>query len=143
MSDALALAWPMGVEQLASSDAKVRHEAVAELQKRATPDDATLLLILFADPDPLVREIALRAMGERPATRGPTHWSPAEGSRRHVRAAVLKQFAEKPPTATTIGKIAEYASAEKDSDLVVHAVRVFRAGQGWDGAAGAAEFDDA
>jgi HEAT repeat protein len=44
-----------------------------------------------------------------------------------VRAAVLKQFAEKPPTATTLGKIAEYATAEKDSDLVVHAVRVFRA----------------
>src|SRR6185437_252943 len=47
----------------------------------------------------------------------------------NVRAAVLKQLAEK-PSPNVVPKIAEFVAAEADVDLVVHAVRVLRSAGG-------------
>lgn len=58
-SDALVLAWPGGLDRLADGDSRQRVEATEELAKRATAADQQLLLELFSDPDPLVREISL------------------------------------------------------------------------------------
>jgi HEAT repeat protein len=130
MSDALALAWPGGVEQLASSDAETRRAGVVELQKRATAQESGLLLELFADPDPVVRQISLRTLGTV-AGKGATE--PLLGLLSdpdpNVRAEVLKQLMEK-PVLSAVGKVADYAVAENSVDLVVHAVRVFRAAGG-------------
>src|SRR5206468_8143466 len=60
-TDELALSWPGGIERLAAPDARTRHRAMDELTNRATSADEPLLLELFSDPEPLVRELALRA----------------------------------------------------------------------------------
>ena len=67
-SDALVLHWPGGVDRLAATDSRERQQAAGELAQRATEQDQPLLLELFSDPDPLVREISLRAsaVGRRP-----------------------------------------------------------------------------
>jgi HEAT repeat protein len=128
--DALALRWPGGVDRLASTKAAVRHDAVQELARRATAADEPLLLELFGNADPFVRELSLRTLHNvagRSAT-GALAKLLADPDP-NVRAAVLKQLAEQ-PSAATVPKIAEYIAGEKDSDLVVHAIRVLRAAKG-------------
>ena len=61
-TDELALGWPGGIDRLAASDVRVRYQAVDELAARASSDDEPLLLELFSDPEPLMREHALRAL---------------------------------------------------------------------------------
>ena len=60
--DALALRWPGGVVRLASADLRRRQQAAEELAKMAAPEDQPLLLELFSDPDPMVRETSLRGL---------------------------------------------------------------------------------
>ena len=128
--DALALKWPGGVDRLASTRQAVRHEAVQELARRATAAEEPLLLELFGNPDPFVRELSLRtlhAVGGRAAAGALARL--LRDPDPNVRAAVLKQLAEK-PSQTVVPKIAEFVAGEADVDLVVHAVRVLRAAGG-------------
>ncbi|MCH7990572.1 MAG: HEAT repeat domain-containing protein, partial [Planctomycetes bacterium] len=129
-SDRLILEWPGGIERLAMTDLKVRQQAVDELAKRATEQEEDLLLELFSDPAPLIREISLRILQEV----GGTSTNSAlirllDDPEPNVRAAVLKQLAEK-PSRSIVPRIAEYVKTEKDPDLVAHAVRLFREAKG-------------
>ena len=124
---ALALGWPGGIERLASADAPTRHAAAEELSKRAHADEKLLLLELFSDPDPLVREISLhglQAVGGKEGTDALVKLlhDPVP----NVRAAVLKQLGEA-PKGQIVGAVVAYIATETDTDLLVHAVRVLRA----------------
>ncbi|HEY8749268.1 MAG TPA: HEAT repeat domain-containing protein [Tepidisphaeraceae bacterium] len=126
-TDALSLQWTGGLERLASSDAQVRREAAEELAHRATTNDQRLLVELFNDPDPLIREISLRGLQTLGGAGGNESIirllkDPVE----NVRAAVLKQLAESPSPQST-DAVVKYIASETDPDLVVHAVRVLRA----------------
>ncbi|QDT41962.1 HEAT repeat protein [Gimesia alba] len=128
--DRLVLEWPGGIDRLAATDVTVRHKAIDELSKRATSQEEELLLELFSDPAPLVREISLRTL----TTVGGTSARKSliqllNDPEPNVRAAVLKQLAEK-PSASIVPSIATYVEQEKDPDLVVHAVRFFREAKG-------------
>jgi HEAT repeat protein len=123
-TDALVLGWPGGIDRLAATDATMRKQAADELTKRATSAEEPLLLELFSDPSPLIRELSLRAL----RTVGDASVNSAlinmlSDPEPNVRAAVLKQLAEE-PSATIAPKIVEYVLAEKDTDLVVHGIRV-------------------
>lgn len=126
-SDQLALRWPGGIERLAALDSTTRRAAADELVTRVTPADQLLLLELFADPDPLVREVSLRAMqhvgGEKATEALAKRLNDPEPN---VRAAVLKQLAEK-PMASLVEPVTAYIVKEEDSDLVVHAIRFLKA----------------
>lgn len=126
-TDALALEWPGGLARLASNDAAVRRQAAQELAARAAAADEPLLLELFGDADPLVREASLKALhsagGERVSEALVRLLDDPEPN---VRAAVLKQLAES-PAASIVSTVAKYAAGEQDADLVVHAVRLLRA----------------
>jgi HEAT repeat protein len=129
-SGALVFDWPGGLERLAAVDAEPRRQAVQELAARATNADEALLLELFSNADPLVREIALRALhaiaGSEATTALTKLLSDPESN---VRAAVLKQLGEQ-PSPGMVPKIIEYVAREKDQDLVVHAIRALREATG-------------
>jgi hypothetical protein len=129
-NDSLALRWPGGLLRLASADPRQRQQAAEELAQRATAEDHRLLLELFSDPDPLVRENCLRGLqniggDEAMASLVDLLADPEP----NVRAAVLKQL-ESNPQADMVPKIAEYLKTEKDPDLIVHAIRFLRAARG-------------
>ena len=125
--DALVLRWPGGVTRLAATDSQQRQQAADELAKLATADDQPLLLELFSDPDPLVREISLRGLqhigGKRAAAALVKLLADPEPN---VRAAVLKQL-EEDPRRSMVPEVAEYLKTEQDPDLIVHAIRFLRA----------------
>jgi HEAT repeat protein len=119
----LEIDWPGGLERLASTNAGTRRQATYELTESAGEADGPLLLEMFSNPDPFVRELSLRALR---GLSGP-QITAALGSLLYdsdpnVRAAVLKQLAEKPSYAM-VGRVADYVVSEKDPDLIVHAVR--------------------
>lgn len=125
-SDLLMLTWPGGLARLASAESSVRHKAVAELVERASADDQPLLLELFKDPDPLVREISLRGLQHvSPGKSGGALAVLLDDPDPNVRAAVLKQLAED-PSDEFAAKVAAYASREQDPDLLVHALRYLK-----------------
>lgn len=129
-SDSLALRWPGGFERLASTSASVCEQATEELGRLASSADTTLLLELFGHPDALVRENSLRML----QTVGGTKATDAlvrllNDPEPNVRAAVLKQLAEK-PNARLVPQIAAYVEKETDADLVAHAARFLRAAKG-------------
>jgi HEAT repeat protein/thiol-disulfide isomerase/thioredoxin len=125
--DSLALRWPGGLLRLAAADSRTRQKAAEVLAEQATPADRRLLLELFSDPDPLVREICLRGLQQ---TGGKSAASALvdllADPEPNVRAAVLKQF-EEDPQPDMVPKIAAYLEKEKDPDLIVHAIRLLRA----------------
>ena len=97
-----------------------------ELVQLAAPGDEPILLELFNDPDPLVRETVLKGLktiGE-PGDSQPLLALLADPEP-NVRAAVLKQLAEH-PAPRLVTPLAEYVARETDPDLVVHTVRVLR-----------------
>ena len=125
-SNQLRLGWSGGLIELAGSDAETRRAAAAVLVKRAGEFDQALLMELFADPDPLVRELALKGLNglgsegtEQAMVRLLKDPDP------NVRAAVLKQFAES-KTQSAIDAVADYLKSETDSGLVVQAIRFMR-----------------
>ena len=125
-SDRLPLRWPGGLERLASMNLDTRRDAVDELSHMAQTEDESLLLEIFSDPAPLVREIALRSLwtvGSKGVNQSLARL--LEDPDPNVRAAVLKQLSEK-PTLAVAKMVAAYAKNEKDTDLVAHAVRVLR-----------------
>jgi HEAT repeat protein/thiol-disulfide isomerase/thioredoxin len=125
-ADSLALRWPRGLSRLAASNPRERQQAAEELAKLAGGDDRALLVELFSDPDPLVREISLRGLqniGGHEATA--TLVKLLADPESNVRAAVLKQLEQQPDPAM-VPKVVEYLAAEKDPDLVVHGIRFLR-----------------
>jgi HEAT repeat protein len=128
----LPLRWPGGLERLASTDARERHRAAEELAKMAAAEQQPLLLELFSDSDPLVRETSLRGLrnlGGKKATAALVRL--LDDPDPNVRAAVLKQLAEDAPV-DMLDKIGKYVQQEKDADLIVHAIRYFREVKGGD-----------
>jgi HEAT repeat protein len=129
-TDALVLRWPDGLDRLAANQIGTRHEAVKELARIATATEEPLLLELFADADPFVRELSLRALQ---AASGKSATGAIakllDDPDPNVRAAVLKQIAES-PSPKLVAKIGEYLSKEKDVDLAVHAVKALRSARG-------------
>lgn len=125
-SDALMLKWPGGLIRLAATDAKSRHDAATELPGVVTSGDESLLIELFGHPDAFVRELSLKALhgvgGQRASNELTRLLSDPEPN---VRAAVLKQMAEK-PSHKVVPQIAEYIARETDPDLIVHAARLLR-----------------
>jgi HEAT repeat protein len=125
-SPARALEWSTGFERLAATADLVRQRAAQELAERAGADDEALLLELFTSPDPLVREISLRALQEIGGAQATNALAKLLSDPvPNVRAAVLKQLAQSPTPGMT-AKVIEYVGQEKDTDLIVHAVRVLR-----------------
>ncbi len=128
----LALEWPGGFDRLASTDAPTRQQAAEELASRAQADASALLRELFSNPDPLVREISLRTLRKVGGEEANEALMSLLGDPEpNVRAAVLKQLTEQ-PSPKLIPRLAEYAAAEQDADLLVHAVRALRAAGGKD-----------
>ncbi|MFO1004682.1 MAG: HEAT repeat domain-containing protein [Planctomycetaceae bacterium] len=125
-SDALVLKWPGGLTRLAATESQIRRNAASELSTVATSGEELLLIELFANPDPFVREMSLKALqgvgGARANTELMRLLSDPEPN---VRAAVLKQLSEQ-PDAISVKQIADYIATEQDQDLVVHAVRLLR-----------------
>jgi HEAT repeat protein len=129
-SDSLVLRWPGGLERLAATDPRRRQQAADELARLATVADQPLLVELFSDNDPLVREFSLRALqniGGQETTAALVKL--LADPEPNVRAAVLKQLEEKPDV-TIVPKLANYLKTEKDADLVVHAIRFLQAAGG-------------
>lgn len=122
---ALALHWEGGFDRLASSDATRRRQALDELGKQVTAADAPLLMELFSDPDPLMRESSLRLLESVGGGAGSGFIRLLHDPEPNVRAAVLKQLAETPDP-KLVGEVVKYVAAEKDPDLVVHAIRFLR-----------------
>ncbi|MGB6043009.1 MAG: HEAT repeat domain-containing protein, partial [Pirellulales bacterium] len=125
-SPRLVLNWQQGLIALSVADVAERRAAADQLVRRATGDDEALLLELFAHPDSLVRELSLRGLQEiGGANSTKSLVQLLKDPEANVRAAVLKQLTEK-PTPAMVSHVAEYVAAEKDADLVVHAVRFLR-----------------
>jgi HEAT repeat protein len=121
----LPLRWPGGLERLSDGNVAVRHKAVDELAHLATDEHERLLLELFSDSDPLVREISLRGLKAVSGNRAASALVKLlDDPDPNVRAAVLKQFAEDSPPGM-VDKIAAYVAKETDPDLIVHALRYF------------------
>ncbi len=129
-SDTLALRWPGGIERLAATDSAIRRQAAEQLAALATAADQALLLRLFADPDPLVREIGLQGLQRvgGPEALG-TLAELLSDPEPNVRAAVLKLLEEN-PLPSMVPQVAEYVETETDPDLLVHALRFLRASGG-------------
>jgi len=129
-SDRLAVRWPDGLVRLASGNPKPRQEAAEELARLATEEDQPLLLELFSDQDPLVREISLRGLQHIGGDTAVAALVRLLGDPEpNVRAAVLKQLAEA-PRREMVPKVAEYLKNERDIDLVVHGIRFLKAAGG-------------
>ncbi len=131
-SNELRLGWANGLIELASSELSSRRAATQSLIKRASLADQPLLLELFADSDPLVRELSLKglqAIGakETNATLARLLNDPDP----NVRAAVLKSFAESESN-EMVEAVANYLETETDADLIVHALRYLKSGNGAD-----------
>jgi HEAT repeat protein len=125
-SSKLAASWPEGLERLADLNAETRHRAVDELASKVTADDGALLLELFADTDPLVRETSLRLLQSTGGQIGVANLVRLlQDPEPNVRAAVLKQLAEVPARGLD-AEVIKFVQGEKDADLIVHAVRVLR-----------------
>src|SRR5207237_291567 len=116
-SSTLLLEWPGGLPRLAAAEIPTRQAAAQELTRHARAADARLLIELFSDADPLVREMsltALREVGGPQASQAITRL--LKDPEANVRAAVLKVLAEK-PSPEVVGILAEYSLQEKDTDL--------------------------
>jgi len=127
-SNELRLGWASGLIELASPDLDSRRNAVQSLIGRVTLPDQTLLLELFADSDPLVRELSLKGLQQIGAKEtNETMARLLKDPDANVRAAVLKQFAESKNRSTKMTKIvADYLDTETDADLIVHGLRFMR-----------------
>ncbi len=126
----LAADWSGGFDRLASSDATVRHAAIADLAERAKPEDHRLLRELFTDADPFVREQSLKMLRDvGGAETDKTLVALLADPSSEVRAAVLTTLYEKPNDALAADLVA-YVGREHETDLLVHAVHVLQVTNG-------------
>ena len=108
----------------------LRRQAAEELAKLAGDDEKPLLLELFADTDPLVREISLRGLQHIGGKEASAALVKLLGDPEpNVRAAVLKQL-EESPNAAMVPAVVKYLKQEKDPDLIVHGIGFLRAAKG-------------
>jgi HEAT repeat protein len=129
-TDELALGWPGGIERLAAADSSTRQRAMDELTARATLSDEPLLLELFSDSEPLIRELALQALHKAGGSKANNALVRLlDDPEPNVQAAVLKQLAES-PAHSALPRLKSYIAKQNDPDLLVHAVRVLRATKG-------------
>ena len=125
-SNELRLGWSAGLMELAATDAGSRRTAANVLIERATINDQDLLLELFADSDPLVRELSLRGLQKVGAKKTDEALANLlKDPDKNVRAAVLKQFASAEANHMA-PQVAEFLKTETDGDLIVHALRFMR-----------------
>ena len=125
-SNELRLGWSGGLMELAATDAGSRRTAANVLIERATINDQDLLLELFADSDPLVRELSLRGLQKVGAKKTDEALANLlKDPDKNVRAAVLKQFASAEANHMA-PQVAEFLKTETDGDLIVHALRFMR-----------------
>lgn len=141
-SNELRLGWLGGLTELASTDANGRRTAAAALVDRVTSADQNLLLELFSDSDPLVRELSLKGLQEvgsreTDATLGRLLNDPDK----NVRAAVLKQFATA-EASHMAGRVVEYLQTETDAALIVQALRFMKTVGGDDAVTAVLKFTD-
>ena len=128
--DALVLHWPGGLDRLSSADARQRRKAAEELAAMADAQDQPLLMELFVDADPLIREMGLRGLRNMGGSQAVAALVKLlDDPLPNVRAAVLKQLAED-PFPEMVPAVGDYLKHEKDADLAVHAVRFFQAAGG-------------
>jgi len=128
--DALVLHWPGGLDRLSSADARQRRKAAEELAAMADAQDQPLLMELFVDADPLIREMGLRGLRNMGGSQAVAALVKLlDDPLPNVRAAVLKQLAED-PFPEMVPAVGNYLKHEKDADLAVHAVRFFQAAGG-------------
>lgn len=126
MTDETAVKSPGLVDRLAAVDARTRQDAVREVTEHATFKTEPLFLELFADPDPLVRELSLLGLRTAGGDEGQNSLVKLlDDPDPNVRAAVLKVFAEDPWSGLE-ERLATYLTTEHDTGLLVHAVRCFR-----------------
>lgn len=126
IADSIALRSPDLVERLAAVDVRTRHLAVQELTEQAGADSQPLFLELFADVDPLVRELSLIGLRTAAGSEGTNSLVKLlDDPEPNVRAAVLKQLAEN-PWPELQERLAKFLQTEKETALLVHAVRCFR-----------------
>ena len=126
-SDSLVLRWPNGIDRLSALDSPTRRQAADELVNRAKTSDQALLVELFSDPDPMVREISLRAIEHVGGSlASETLVKMLADPEPNVRAAILKQLAEKPMPGL-VGPVSEYVTKETDPDMIMYAIRFLRA----------------
>jgi HEAT repeat protein len=123
----LVLRWPNGLERLVEGKVDERHAAAMELTQHVSADDEALLLELFSDPDPFVRELCLRALRQvGGSSANMALLRLLDDPSPDVKAAVLGQLAES-PLPQIVPRLSAYIESESDPDLVVHAVRALRA----------------
>jgi len=107
---------------LASTVARERASAVERIAAEGGDLEA-FFIELFSDPDPLVREVALRGLRRTAGSRANEALAGLLADPQpNVRAQVLRELAEA-PSAAAVGILASYVKSEKDDDLVAHAVR--------------------
>lgn len=129
-TDELALGWPGGLDRLSTTDVRTRHQAMHEFSKKATSADESLLLELFSDLEPMIRELALQALHRIGGSKANSALVKLlDDPDLNVQAAVLKQLAESPAHGA-ITRLRVYVEKQQDPDLLVHAVRVFRSTKG-------------
>ena len=122
-SDSLVLRWPNGIDRLAVRDSPSRRQAADELTTRAKSSDKAPSVESFGDADAMVREISLRAIEHVGGSlASETLVKMLADPEPNVRAAILKQLAEK-PMARLVGPVSEYVEKEKDPDLIMYAIR--------------------
>lgn len=122
----LVAEWPDGIERLADADFETRIAAADELVEIATKREEALLLELFGDPIPFVRELAMQGLVKVSGTDATgALMQLLDDPDANVRAAVLKQLAAE-PVESLVTRISQYAQLETDPDLIVHAIRFLR-----------------
>lgn len=119
----LALREPELAELLATAGPERRVVVIDRLGENRGKSLRGLLLELFLDPHPLVRESALKALrkcaGEDASEEFGRMLSDPDPN---VRAAVLKELTEN-PSPEAVSEIQDFIAKETDEDLLVHAAR--------------------
>lgn len=129
-SNQLRLGWAGGIVELASPDLSARRAAMNVLVQRVVDADEPLLMELFANADPLVRELSLKGLQRIGSKRNSdTMARLLRDPDKNVRVAVLKQFTEA-ESAEMSDEVIEYLKTETDDDLIVQALRFLRTCKG-------------
>ncbi|MBI4859909.1 MAG: HEAT repeat domain-containing protein [Candidatus Riflebacteria bacterium] len=120
---AFALREPGLARWLAMATAQDKVAIIDRLSAEPGEVAKPLLIELFLDPHPLVRETAMKALlGRADLEVADDLARLLLDSDANVRAAVLKQLTEK-PLPELVPRLAEFIARERDEDLLVHATR--------------------
>jgi thioredoxin 1 len=108
---------------LARLDLESHRQAAETLLEKAEVIDQPLVDELIRDSDPLVRELAIRALGRlQLLTTGDRVGRLLGDTDPNVRAAVLRVLAER-PSAESVDSLSDYLLRETNEDLLVHGAK--------------------